>query len=410
MKLVLPMVRVFVCGMLAFSFASCAKPKDKIESVASNLSNSTVQTEKAEEFATIAEALLQSSRPDLAMKEFEKSLEINPDNARANFYKALLSSRSILSSLIAKEPIEEQEAKKTEKKSPARIFFQGLDQFQSIELKQRTELTELLRLSIEQMNRASKAGNLVLNQGKTSLLDSIDPSTGNNQCEISDEKTIKCFVPETENKDAGKITIKTAEFQAFNHLIESLITSINTSISYSQTYLYDVLNNTMNEQTLKGEVSEITFLKLLSVQASKINTKITEKDEDSEFDLVQEVQATTQETTLVMEQLLCEKDKGMSSRIEFLIPLCTSISLSKQIPVLMKEAASITLGKSAKNSSEVKIKAHLSKFLTHSLAEIQELYFNKASTDTTLKDKAFLGLFPDQDFLAKVNTVAKSEK
>lgn len=418
----------FVVLALLLGASACATRKST-NSQSPSLHTNTDKVLAGDEEANVGEALLQSPSPSLAIKQFEKALQLDPNNAKANFYMAMIVPAQTLAELTNRsaeldERHDLRDLRRVQQginrlNSSSRntrallpnLSLAGFSDFEALRLETKKRLLLELDTSIERMYRASRADNLVLNFKKTSLTASIDQTKDENQCAVTGQ-TIKCFTSVTgEAKRDHQVIVDSADFNVLSGSLKAIKNAVRMAIAYQVSGLSDLMEKVRDEQNDKGGISPLRFSEILANMNKA--TALGELDQADELDRITRSLSdalVNAESLATAEDLLCRNGARMSSAVNVFHSICMSMQTVKAIHSLLEGPTLIPLGVSKANGGLVTIKINVAAYLSKPIADIREFYngsskFNADGSMALIKDATIQGLFPDSDFLTKINSL-----
>lgn len=390
--------------------------------------NNTVAAPKAEDYALIGEALLQSPREDLAPAMFEQALALDKLNARANFYLALVRAAqsangflnaskhlglrygiSNLNRLNAQMDKVRGDGFKMGKLFSRTSEVDYLD-FDSAQKDAKTKVIPELKLAIERIGNINISNGLYMNHASTKIVNVIDYNRSGNQCRIS--SFITCLFSLRGASETEHVTVvDNADLEAMKGSFVATLNSVRVALAYQQSGMNELIELL---QKLAASSKRITTRDVIKAMNS-IGTgrDLFTLDSAHELDMVTSDMSSAiknAEYLASMQDMICMKD-GRLGGANLLKSICMTYEAADEMNKLFAGPTMVTLGGS-KSGGMVQIKMNLVTFLKNPPADLKALAegaYDAKGNLVSLKDSTLGGLFPDGDVVTKINELRQKK-
>lgn len=403
---------------------SCSKPTNQASNkntfstvLASQLLKEGKAEEAAEMYSRIGEILL--SRPEgivHAQVMFQKSLELNPNDNKANIYSALISPALTAKGFLTrfKNPSENSSETSQMIALEKKILASGVKEFidfalvlpegkkaaknmEDIRKFYRREYTKELGNSIDKLeNIKSDKFSVDLNISSYGS-NKIQQSAAS--CILSGNEVYNC----EELQAPAKRNIDSYDLKALKIILKTEKNALTIAYSIG-------LEGFEEAATKLGNIEGRTDKEVVNAIKSQPNLlKIEGSKEDLRqiFDHTEEVMNDLIDFTKISKEI-CYADNNKSNIAE----TCLSEAASERI----NEILMYTVGPKAfvighdKNNEEVLVDVNLRALMDSKVTSLQELLpneFDSAGKAVNVKDLTFSGIIPNADLISKLKTVVK---
>lgn len=423
-RLVLSMI-----ALSALTLSACSENSGRQRPVKSVITESETQAQMGNNYvaalaaADMGEMLLTPSQFAAADEFFDKALSLDPKNPKANFYSAMLKPFLAMKgytkrflplmgasdqarmkkteSELSQLPIHYYEVVKYLTSLPAASQTKTAADLQAFT---RENLQSVLSASAEKMQTALKAGEVELRLNARAWSTAASTGFATNCEQVSGQWS--CTVPEDHEVQIMKAD--SADLKMLSGVFATYTDYFRLMTAYDLTDLEKFEKEFNRIQAEQSNVSPQQVVALLNQYPKFL--KLTSTNELSKI-------TTSVETTLnqVIElgeaEELCKDPARLISNV-LLKSICVSmneLSFARSALEMLAGPALVELGKTRGHRS-VKIRMDLAAFLKSAPSDIRDLLptsFTPAGEPIEMRDPTMGGLFPDGDFLSKMQSIRR---